>query len=474
MNRTVAFVAGVAAALLACLSAFAGAAPPQDPFDTEKLRPPSPSSAWQAAPASAPCDPARDLPALITLVDAIDQALCRNPRTRESWAAAKVAAAQVGAARSATLPTVTGTVSAQSSDSRNVINSGRRDQLNGSLSFNYLLFDFGGRSAAIEQARQSLLAANWTHNATLQAVVLDTGQAYFQLFASDQAVEATQAAEKLALQSLEATRARQKAGTATRADVLQAQTAHSQAQLNRTQAEGDAAVARGTLSYTMGLPANAMPRLAPPADVDPRAIGESAVAALMDEALKRRPELRAAEANVAAAQSAVTVEQSAGKPSLSLFANPSLGVVNPGADPRSLSVGVTLNIPIFTGYQNTYRIQAARESVDRNAATRDRLRNDVSLEVWRSYQDVRTQGQALTTAGDLVRSATESYDVALGRYRAGVGNVIDLLSAQNALVQANIQRIQAQLRLNVSKVALARAIGVLEPSLFADAGAAAR
>jgi outer membrane protein TolC len=102
------------------------------------------------------------------------------------------------------------------------------------------------------------------------------------------------------------------------------------------------------------------------------------------------------------------------------------------------------------------------------AATRDRLADDVALEVWRAYQDLRTEGQSLVTANDLVESAQESYNVALARYRAGVGTVIDLLNAQSALSAALVQRIEARLRWNVAKAALARAVGVLDPALVAQ------
>jgi outer membrane protein TolC len=458
--------------LASALSLAARADGAGDPFDTDSLRPPSAASEWAAEPTERPCDGGRALPSALTLADAVDLALCRNPRTRETWAAARVAAAQLGVARGARLPTVTGTLNAQTSESRAVFLSGRRDSATAGLSFNWLLFDFGGRDAAIEQARQALFAADWTHNATLQAVVLETGQAYFQSFAAEQAVDAARAAERFALQGLDAARTRQKAGTATRADVLQAQTAWSQAVLTRTQAEGDAAIARGVLANTMGLPAQSTPTLAAPGEVADAGPGEAAVAALMDEAMNRRPELRAAEAGVAAARAAVTVEESAGRPTLSISSSPSVGVMTPGTDPRNINIGLSVNIPLFLGYQNTYRIRAARDSVDRSSAARDRLRNDISLEVWRSWQDVRTQGQAVLSAGDLVRSATESHEMALGRYRAGVGSVIDLLSAQTALLQAAVQQIQTRLRLNVSKLALARAIGTLDPSLFADRPAA--
>jgi outer membrane protein TolC len=101
-------------------------------------------------------------------------------------------------------------------------------------------------------------------------------------------------------------------------------------------------------------------------------------------------------------------------------------------------------------------------------ATRDRLATEVSLDVWRAYQDLQTQGQSLATTEELVASAQESYNAALARYKAGVGTIIDLLNAQSALASAQLQRIRARYQWNLAKVTLARAIGVLDPALIAE------
>jgi outer membrane protein TolC len=139
---------------------------------------------------------------------------------------------------------------------------------------------------------------------------------------------------------------------------------------------------------------------------------------------------------------------------------------SPGSDPRSGAVGLQLNIPLFTGYRNTYRVYQARQQAEAQAATRDRLASDISLDVWSAYQDLRTQRQALDTAGDLLASAQENYNVALARYKAGVGTITDLLNAQSALVGAELQRIRARYQWNLAKATLAKAIGVLQPDLI--------
>ena len=56
--------------------------------------------------------------------------------------------------------------------------------------------------------------------------------------------------------------------------------------------------------------------------------------------------------------------------------------------------------------------------------------------------------------------------MALGRYKAGVGNILDVLNAQSALATARLQRIQALLDWNVSRAMLAKAVGTLDHSLL--------
>jgi TolC family type I secretion outer membrane protein len=438
----------------------------RDPFDVQRMRPATPSSFWEGARAT--CAAPMQVPDPLRLADAVDIALCNNPQTRESWANAKVQAAQVGIARGNYLPSVDGAVVLQRIETRNTSSSGGETDLNGALTFNYLLFDFGGRDATLEQARQSLLAADWSHNAALQNVLLNAVQAYYQLYATQEAVASVLAAEKASLNSLDATRARQRAGTATRADVLQAQTAYAQSQLNRTQAQGDAATARGVLANTLGLSAEQPLGIAPPPDLEARQVAERAVSQLIETARARRPDLAAAQAQVRAAQSNIKVQESAGKPTVSLFAGLGATASAPGLDPGTGSIGLQVRIPLFTGYQSTYQILQAREQLEVQTASRDRLATDVSLDVWRAYQDLQTQGQSLTTTEELVASAQESYNAALARYKAGVGTIIDLLNAQSALASAQLQRIQARYRWNVAKVTLARAIGVLDPALLAE------
>ena len=102
-------------------------------------------------------------------------------------------------------------------------------------------------------------------------------------------------------------------------------------------------------------------------------------------------------------------------------------------------------------------------------AQNERLQNQVTLDVWQAYQRLQTAAEAVQTTRDLLASAEQSERVALGRYKAGVGTVLDVLNAQSALAAARMQRIQSELDWYVYRAVLAQAMGALDDSLLAAA-----
>jgi outer membrane protein len=128
--------------------------------------------------------------------------------------------------------------------------------------------------------------------------------------------------------------------------------------------------------------------------------------------------------------------------------------------PYSASVG--LRFPLFTGFRNTYDIRQAQTQAQLAVEQTRFLEQRVTLDVWTSYFGVQTAAQRVTTSRDLQTSAQQSVDVALNRYRAGVGSIIDLLTAEAALESARAQEVQARTDWFLSIAQLAHATGTLE------------
>lgn len=450
-------------ALLCCLSLPASAGGLSDPFDTEGMAPLRPSPQLAARVGEAPC--ATEIPATpLSATDAVDLALCNNPQTREVWAAARAQAALVGVAQAAWLPGLDARLAA----GRTISEGQGINQRSAALTLSWLVFDFGQRSASIENARQLLNAAASTQNATVQSLFLAALQSYYTAQSTQAAVIATGEAERAARESFAAAEARYNVGVATPADRLQAQTAFSQATLNRIRAEGDARNALGALANAMGFDAQQRFALAEAPAVTPDAAFQKDVDALIAEARNRRPDLRAAEAQLKAAEASVDLARAQGWPTVSLSAGPTWQEVG-GVATNGGNVGVTLNVPLFAGFDTTYRVRTAAAQAESRAAQRDRIRSQVALDVWRAYQSLTTATQSLKTTADLVASAEQSERVALGRYKAGVGTVLELLTAQSALASARLQRIQAELDWQVFRATLAQTMGALDYTLLQPA-----
>src|SRR6266403_2015200 len=357
---------------------------------------PAPNVLWTPPPSRPAAGPAARSPELppdlagriaqLKLTDVIDIALRNNPATSAAWADARAAAATYGAAKGQYYPTIAlnGTAT---TIRRTVAAAGQqavKQQFYGpALTLSWLLLDFGGRSGSVGQARAALLAADWTHNATLQSVVLSVEQAYFLYLGTKALVDAQQTTLTEAQTNLGAAEQRHRVGLATIADVLQARTALSQA----------------------------LPSLA---------LG--------------------------------------GNAGETFFINPPAGSATSG---NSYTATLTLAVPLFSGWSQIYNVKSASAAAEAAARRAQGFEQQVVYEVFNAYYGLRTATQQVRTSRDLLASATESEQVALGRYKAGAGSLLDLLTAQAALASARALAIQARLSWNTALAQLAHDVGIL-------------
>lgn len=398
------------------------------------------------------------------LADVVQLALCNNPQTRSLWAAARTQAATVGVSMSSYLPTLSVSGSGTRNLSRTTGQTSVATSRSLSLTASYLLYDFGARAANLENAKQLLVAANATRDATLQTNFLTAVQSYYALLSARANVDALKVAEDAARESLAAAQARYQAGIATPADKLQAQTALAQATLNLITARGTERGAEGALANIMGFDASKPFTLAPIKVSEPDPAVEQDIGKLIEQARENRPDLAAADAQIKAAEAQLAASRAAGKPSVTLSASTSSVNTTGSPTTNSGSLSLSVSVPLFTGFNRTYQSRAAEAQIESKVAARDLLANQVALDVWKAYQTLLTNSQALRTANDLVASAEQSEQMTLGRYKAGISglSIIDVLNAQSALASAHQQRVAALYNFKSSRLALAQAIGVLD------------
>jgi outer membrane protein len=252
-----------------------------------------------------------------TLPELIDIAQLTNPATRNAWNDARNAALAAGIAESTFLPLVTaGIVEGYqtSHNEKSALGTSGTDDVtaNGNISvvsLQWLLFDFGERSALVDVAKQGSAISNIAFTAAHQQVIYNVSLAFY----ANAAARARRASTVESLRDAEevqtAAQTRYKQGIGTVVEVAQTRQATAEARLERVQAEGAAQNAYLALVSAMGI--SPMTRLTI-TDISRRKLSASMtvpVERIVSAALARRPDVltgyaaqRASLANLRAAQ----------------------------------------------------------------------------------------------------------------------------------------------------------------------------
>ncbi len=331
-----------------------------------------------------------DLSKEMGLVEVVNFALCNNPETKSAWIGALYQAEQVGVAKSSYLPSVDATLYSNGAKQNSKNTNTSVTTQSGSINFSYLLYDFGAREASVENAKRLLDAANATQSAKVQSLFLSTIHSYYSLFAAKALLEAYIETEKLAKESYEAATARYQVGIATPADKLQALTAYSQAELNRGRAEGNLKNTRGDLANILNLDPHTALNIAMPSTSGAGEEFGRNIEEMIKEAKKSRPDLVAAQAQIEAAKASQEEAKASGKPTISLSSSLGYGDSSASEPTRSSSVGVLLNIPIFSGFNTTYKIRAATAQTKIRELEFVRLEKQAALDVYKAYNNLTT------------------------------------------------------------------------------------
>lgn len=411
---------------------------------------------------------------IYTLAELTDMALTLNPNTRLAWAEVQAAAANLGIARSTYWPQINASVAFQHASPQNSSgesNCGFSNSLYCSNSFtygpsftiNYLLLDFGARIEQVKNAHYLLLASQFSQNEEIQQVILGVEKAYYQLLGQRALVQADQETLQEAQQNLNTANALHKQGMATIGDVYQAQSQMDQAQLTLQQAQGTQANDQGQLAEAVGLPVETPLKIAKlPNDFATQRAMQS-MTQLLTMAKTTRPDLMAASAQVSAAQAQETMTRLQNLPTVELSVNggqtfPSTGFNNNGLQSNAQ---ISVNIPIFTGFEQQNQTYLAKAQKEQAQAQRDNLSQQIGLQVWQAYYALQTANEAITSSSALLKSSNQAAAQASGQYRAGVGNILTVLSTQATQANARAQFIQARLNWYTALADLSAALGTL-------------
>lgn len=403
----------------------------------------------------------------LALDKAVDMALCHNPQVSAAWAAIKVQAGALGEARAAFLPTLNATASKLSNDTRytdgtfpDTSNSGKTKYAN----LTWRLFDFGTRTANLESANQLLTAAMASHNAALQKVLTSVVGAYFDAMTAQAAVTARTQAVHLATSTLQTTRRREARGVAAASDTLQAAAALARAQLTLSRAQGEAQKTRAVLMYFMGLNFDAQLVL-PDEHVATQEVRVQDLAQWFKEAQTKHPAIAAARAQLAASKAKVLVTEAEGLPTVDYTQNhyqngyPNQGLSSTNS--KVNTVGFTLTMPLFEGFARTYRVRGAQAQTEQSEAQLQETELQILMELVKAHADAQSAFDSLQGSQHLLTATEAAAQSSQHRYDKGAADILELLSAQNALADAQQERVRCLSDWRSARLRLMSSAGVL-------------
>ena len=252
------------------------------------------------------------------LEDIIVLAICNNPSLRQTYMQAKATASGYGQALSAYMPQVKAgaDIARTYSDSPatpRVYNS----PANANLSLSWLLFDFGATPANVERTKQNLLSANFSLNYALQNTIYSVAENYYNLLGTIEVIKSVKANEESAKSAFEAASKRHELGLVALSDKLQAETAYAQSQLAVTRAENNLHISQGRLLALLNLPPYADIKIAPcSADIKELKF-QNDIRELIQNALKKRPDLMAKQADLKSASASLAYAKRKNLPTIS-------------------------------------------------------------------------------------------------------------------------------------------------------------
>jgi outer membrane protein len=406
----------------------------------------------------------------LSLNDVLQQALCKNPALSQALQSIAEKQADIDLADSAFSPRVSANAEV-ATDRIPSSNSGAGSlskSATGSINLSWLLFDFGSRDASLEQARHTLTAALNAQENTSIVTLIDTLKVYTDALTAYGKLNALNASEATARQSLTIAKGRYEAKVGGLSDKLQAETALAQASLDRSKANGAWLSARGALAIAMGVDVHTPLSLVDADEAFPAIDTSNLLENLVDEVKSQHPRIRSNRAEIQALQARLASIKGEYKGSLSLSSNAAATASFDKNTQLRNNVNISLqaNIPLYSGKEQTAREAQINAQIGNKQAQIEQIQNELSNDIWKNAQEIITETDNLAATEQLLNAANQNYLISLGRYKAGVGTILDLLLAQATLAKAQQQLEETKIAIVQARIRLAMATGRLNVLKF--------
>lgn len=389
----------------------------------------------------------------ITLRQAVDIALEKNPQRKAALAETRAASADVKQAKSTLLPHAMFSETATAGDdpvfvfgsklrqgrfgtpdfALNVLNN-PTPLGNFSTRFGgtWNLFDSLASWRSVNRAEREKDATHRQLERTDQEIVFRVADSYYTMLLARKQLEVAEQAMKTAEAILERSKNRVESGIVVESDSLSAQVRLATRKQELIRAQNNLAMAGAQLNVAMGL--STQGDFEPADTLTERSLPAKPLEELEKQAIEMRPDLKGIDSEEAAQRESVSIAKSSFGPRVNAFAgweadNPTLLA---GGGGNNWLAGFEVQVDLFEGGAKQAELFRARATQEKVAATKEMATDEVRLEVRRAYYDVDATRQQIEVARASIADSQESLRINQDRYDAGLSTVTDLLAAEEA------------------------------------------
>ncbi|MDF3982596.1 TolC family outer membrane protein [Luteibacter sp. PPL201] len=327
--------------------------------------------------------------------------------------------------------------------------------------------------ADLKAARSSAESQNATYDAAAQQLFTRVATAYFQVLTNDDALTFAKANEQALARQLEQAQQRFDVGLAAITDVQDAKAQHDSAVAQVITAENTLADSREALTQITGKPSTNLKKLREQLPMDPPSPNDPN--AWVAQAVKNNPTVLASQYNVESAEDSISAARAGHLPTISATASYNKsntwtqndagvgGSSNVGTNGRgTTTVGLTLNVPIFSGGYTQSRV---RQSIYQRDAAQDSLevtRRQVVRDTLNYYRSVVAGISEVEATKAAVESAQSARDATQAGFEVGTRTIVDVLLSQQNLTQALSNYSQSRHQFILNKLLLKQSAGTVD------------
>jgi outer membrane protein TolC len=299
-------------------------------------------------------------------------------------------------------------------------------------------------------------AAQFSLSDARDSIVLAVSGAYLQIIATRERVKSAHAQLDTATALYQQTLQKRTAGLSPQVDVDRSEVEQLTQQQRVISLEAELAKQKIALARMTGLPPNQNYELTDEVPFAPAPV--LTLDNALQQAFANRSDIKAAQAQVRAAEHALAAARDERIPSLSINGNYGVIGTNPAQAAATYSAAATLSIPIWQGGRTQGDIKQAEASLAQRQSELDDLKGQVESDVRNAFLDLQAATGQVALAQRNLQVNRETLDLTRQRFDAGVTDNVEVVQAQESLTAAELDGINSVFAHNVAKLSLARAV----------------